>query len=154
MTSIIPQNMVFAAAVSGRGLVLPVGFRGLEGVSGYKYRLIIGLKHNQKRKSSPRHRSAHVGWTNESPSSLGERSNVRKTNRVAWGKVLEWVTKASLFRPCSLLGSRCPSEFSQKFGRGVATCLEEKVVRGLKPRANLACWLAPTCSTGGLNRPR
>jgi hypothetical protein len=34
--------------------------------------------------------------TNESPSSLGERSNVRKTIRVAWGKVLEWVTKASL----------------------------------------------------------
>jgi hypothetical protein len=28
------------------------------------------------------------------------------------------------------------------------------VVRGSNPRANLACWLAPTCSTGVLNRPR
>jgi hypothetical protein len=93
----------------------------------------------------------HCQWTNESPSSLGERS---KNDLRGVGKVLEWVTKESLLSFRESFGSR-PLEFSRKLWRGVqATCLEEKVVRGSNPRANLACWLTPTCSTGGLNRPR
>jgi hypothetical protein len=52
--------------------------------------------------------------TNESASSLGERSNARKTIRVAWGKVLEWVTKASLLSFGESFGSSAPPSSRKK----------------------------------------
>jgi hypothetical protein len=56
--------------------------------------------------------------TNESPSSLGERSNARKTIRVAWGKVLEWVTKASLLSFRESFGSSTPPILAEIRERG------------------------------------
>jgi hypothetical protein len=56
--------------------------------------------------------------TNESPSSLGERSNARKTIRVAWGKVLEWVTKASLLSFRESFGSSAPPILAKLRERG------------------------------------
>jgi hypothetical protein len=56
--------------------------------------------------------------TNESPSSLGERSNARKIIRVAWGKVLEWVTKASLLSFRKSFGSSAPPILAKIRERG------------------------------------
>jgi hypothetical protein len=56
--------------------------------------------------------------TNKSPSSLGERSNARKTNRVAWGKVLEWVTKASLLSFRDSFSSSAPPILAKLGERG------------------------------------
>jgi hypothetical protein len=56
--------------------------------------------------------------TNESPSSLGERSKARKTIRVAWGKVLEWVTKASLLSFRESFGSSAPPIIAKIRERG------------------------------------
>jgi hypothetical protein len=55
-----------------------------------------------------RYISRYMVHTNESPSSLGERSNARKTIRVAWGQVLEWATKASLLSFRESFGSSAP----------------------------------------------
>jgi hypothetical protein len=65
------------------------------------------------------------------PSSLGERSNARKTIRVAWGKVLvlEWVTKASLLSSGGSFGSSAPPSSRKKLGRGCTHLLH----RGPKP---------------------
>jgi hypothetical protein len=56
--------------------------------------------------------------TNESPGSLGERSNTQKTIRVAWGKVLEWVTKASLLSFRESFDSSAPPILAEIRERG------------------------------------